>query len=230
MAILLKNGSVFLHIPKTGGRWVSGVLHELDLVDRVLPPRHLDIARFNHALEKELCDRHRFKFMRDKLRNSLAEPFMFCFVRSPFAWYESWFKFMSRPDQNWRYWGDANKMQDWHPVSALNGLGSSDFNEFIANVIDQQPGFVSRLFAFYTQGEVNYVGKQERLADDLIQVLKLLGMDVNVDQVKDYPMFGVSDPSSEELSWDSDLKRRIAKLEYATFVRHGYLGEIEGLV
>ena len=40
MAILLKCGAIFLHIPKTGGNWASNVLEENDLVFANIGGRH----------------------------------------------------------------------------------------------------------------------------------------------------------------------------------------------
>jgi len=102
MAIVLRNGSVFFHVAKTGGRWVGNVLHELDLVERSVSPRHIDLV---HYFYKDQAANMR---PMQRIRNMLSgagennAPFTFCFVRNPFDWYESWFRFMSRSDQNWR--------------------------------------------------------------------------------------------------------------------------------
>lgn len=41
MVLLLKKcGAIFLHIPKTGGSWVSRVLWECDLVEKRLGYKH----------------------------------------------------------------------------------------------------------------------------------------------------------------------------------------------
>ena len=37
MALLLKGGAVFLHVPKTGGRWVGKVLEESGFAVRLEP-------------------------------------------------------------------------------------------------------------------------------------------------------------------------------------------------
>jgi len=45
MALLLRNGAVFLHIPKTGGNWVRGVLEKLDFIEGEIGHKHLDVDR-----------------------------------------------------------------------------------------------------------------------------------------------------------------------------------------
>lgn len=47
MAVILKDGSVFLHIPKTGGTWVTSVLRELGLARCSIGHRH---ANWPHIL------------------------------------------------------------------------------------------------------------------------------------------------------------------------------------
>ncbi len=45
MSLLLKNGSVFLHIPKTGGTWTRQVLGRLGLIDAEVGLPHGDYER-----------------------------------------------------------------------------------------------------------------------------------------------------------------------------------------
>ena len=42
MAIELVDGSIFLHIPKTGGNWVTQVLSESKLIKRQVGHKHSD--------------------------------------------------------------------------------------------------------------------------------------------------------------------------------------------
>ena len=46
MALLLKKGECFLHIPKTGGSWVSVILKEQGLVHKEIGyHKHIDWTR-----------------------------------------------------------------------------------------------------------------------------------------------------------------------------------------
>lgn len=144
MAIKLKNGAEFLHIPKTGGTWVTEILEQLDLIDRHIGGhKHVDYDRLLYFTKnirsgreylKEAMVRASRKLRRGFLKGRNEEtvthnPIRFCFVRHPLTWYESWWKYMS--GRGWNDWGTENSAGDWHPNSILNGLGSDDFNEFV---------------------------------------------------------------------------------------------------
>ncbi len=92
MALLLRNGAVFLHIPKTGGTYVSKVLHELGLVTASLGHKHSDFARtfWHDKLHDDLrVLRHLLRrFVRSRRAPVRMRPgaFAFCFVREPLNW------------------------------------------------------------------------------------------------------------------------------------------------
>lgn len=132
MAIILKNGAVFLHIPKTGGTWVTDVLSELDLVGLPFKHKHLTLQRlppdrrqFTLGVALRVLKRPN-RARRKALSHLLARrPFIFTFTRHPLAWYESWYAYMSLEKNNWRDWGIKGRkdMKNWHPCADLNGLG-----------------------------------------------------------------------------------------------------------
>jgi len=74
--------SRFLHVPKTGGNWVSTVLREL----------------FHHAQRMPKIHTTRISAPRPEL-------FTFAFVRHPLTWYQSYFSYKQRkgwdPTNNW---------------------------------------------------------------------------------------------------------------------------------
>jgi len=174
MALILEGGAVFLHIPKTGGTWVTEVLKECGLVNGGLSHMHVNMERLMVP----------FKTRNGKMVGPLGlwriartlkpKPFIFCFVRHPLKWYESWFKYMSQPSRNWCAWGDEKDLFRWHPNAVLNGCGAPEFNQFVRNVVAKRPGYVSELYASYAQPQVDFVGKQENLRADLVAVLKRL--------------------------------------------------------
>lgn len=233
MALILKGGALFLHVPKTGGNWVTKVLQESGLVEYSLGPKHADVnhlfvrrsggmigsAGYVHH-EKELLN-----YMLKKRLGLLSKEksFMFCFVRHPLAWLESWFKYMSQPTHNWLYWGDERDVEKWHPNSILNGLGDVDFNQFVQNVIRKRPGYVTEMFGWYTTPEVDFIGKQENLKEDLISVLKTLNLKFDEGFVRDYPIVGESKKLSSPIVWNNQLKEEVLRIEYAGLVRYGYL-------
>jgi len=230
MALVLKNGAIFLHIPKTGGNWITDVLEKNNLVTGSLGFKHADIDRlFVPSLnsEKMLLKYFLKRRMESILSRMLGtsgkqKPFMFCFVRHPLTWYESWFKYMSQPSRLWRMWGDEKAHVVWHPNSVLNGLGHKDFNQFVRNVVRKRPGYVTELFGWYTKPQIDFVGKLENLREDLITVLKMMGLDFDEESIRTHPKVGVSPKPAQEIVWDKDLKEEVYKLEYAGIVRYGY--------
>lgn len=156
MAVRLPK-SVFVHIPKTGGTWVRRVLRTTGLYEG-------DVAR-DHATPAELA----------AFPVATARPIFFCFVRHPLTWYQS-------------YW--AYRMKNgWHrPSPSENELPlpirtilldancrADDFETFVRNCLARYPaGWVSHLFRHYTTG-CAFVGRQERLRDDLLLALRIAG-------------------------------------------------------
>jgi hypothetical protein len=154
-----------------------------------------------------------------------TSPFRFCFVRHPLSWYESWWKFMETV--NWRDFGKTNSASLWHPNSILNGLGSNDFNEFVWNVMQKRPGYVSELFMSYTKSGINFIGRTESLNQDMLDVLTLLDIEIDKTKILEAPKFHQS--KKVEVEWDPKLKEMMLKLELPALIHFGYLNEKEQL-
>jgi len=208
MALLLKGNALFLHIPKTGGSWVTTVLEEMGLVIGKIGVKHADIAHVMFADNSKTILKNR--------------PFMFCFVRHPLSWYESWYKHMSQPSRRWCYWGSECEVEKWHPNMMLNGLGDDNFNRFVENVAHRRPGYATEMFGWFTTPPVNFVGRQENLRDDLITALELAKVEFDPEVIRKYPKVRVSPEPNNKIVWDADLKKQVTQLEYAGLVRYGY--------
>lgn len=225
MALLVKGGGIFLHIPKTGGNWVRRVLKESGLAAGSIGTKHADIGRLFSPAAKSTGNLLKYYVRRGFGLYPRGKHFLFCFVRDPLAWYESWFKYMSQPSRNWCHFGDENDTASWHPNAMLNGVGAPEFNQFVRNVVQKRPGYVTELFGWYTTPQVDFVGKQENLREDLIQVLKLLGLNFDEEFIRSYRKVGVSQPPCNQIEWDPELKKEVCRLEYAGLMRYGYLPE-----
>ena len=161
MAILLKSNALFLHVPKTGGNWVSDVLEANDLVFAHLGGKHAgppQLAPLAHLLDTPR-----------RYDRPNRTPFTFCFVRHPLRWYESWYRMNSERD--WPDWAADDNA--WNPSVELNGLGARTFEGFVENVLRHRAGFLTRMYRFYA-ADAHFVGHQEHLAEDLITALALL--------------------------------------------------------
>ena len=226
MTILLTNGAVFLHIPKTGGIYIHAVLDALGLVKAPLGHEHAD---FDRAFwnDRYHCDA---KVLRHILRRAAGfrrapatmapDAFRFCFVREPLKWYESYWRYMQ--SLNWREWGDELDPCRWHPNAMLNGLGSSDFNEFIYNVNRKRPGYVTELFSWYVRPGVQFVGKQENLVTDILRAFSLTNLEIDHSKFAAVGRLNESPANIPMPEWDPALRRETLRLEYPGYVRFGY--------
>lgn len=160
--------SVFYHIPKTGGIWVKEAMRQSGCVGY---GRCRDIKgrsqKFGLKREHATPD-----VVRDGYKKGL---FSFCFVRHPVAWFKSF----------WCYRVKTGHLDVRFPSDRLwDGM----FETFIVNVLKEfSDGFVTELYQYYvgeTADKVDFVGKQENLADDLVKALTLAGEDFNEEDLR----------------------------------------------
>jgi len=224
MAIKLKGGAIFLHVPKTGGTWVEKVLKQLGLAECSIGHKHADLNRaiFPHGLKETIPWTLRASFRRLAGKSTCNESIpAFCFVRHPLTWYESWWKFNQK--LNWPAWGHVEDVNNWHPCSALNGLGDPDFNRFIENIVSRAPGFVTGLFLRYIGEGSPILGRQESLQYDLLTILNTLGYKIGNENIRLPGRANESTmPANRVISWDDALRNELLKLEYPMLKRCGY--------
>ena len=212
MAILLKSGGLFLHVPKTGGNWVTEVLESNKLVFAHVAGKHAgpaQLAPLEHLLE----------IPRRYDRPNRAS-FRFCFVRHPLSWYESWYRM--NVDRGWPEW--ATDEDAWNPSVELNGLGASTFDRFIENVLRHRPGFLARLYRFYA-ADAHFVGRQEHLAEDLNAVLTLLHVEFDAAGLRRHPRANLGAPANVDLS--RELHEALADAEHDAFSMYGSVADQE---
>lgn len=209
MATLLKCGGLFLHVPKTGGNWVSDVLAAHDLVYAHVGGKHAGPPQLA-PLERLLQTAHRY----DRTNRPL---FKFCFVRHPLRWYESWY--CMNVARGWPEW--AADEEAWNPTVELNGYGAPTFNGFIEDVLRRRPGFVSELYDYYAR-DAHFVGRQEHMVDDLGTVLDLLHVPVARGRLRAHRPVNVS--SAIDVTLDTSLRDALEAAEATAYTRYGYTG------
>lgn len=142
MAIELKN-SMFIHIPKCGGRKVTTLL--------------LNYVEGAKVVGDQVRDAHKSPDTNKKVFAFIRHPATF--IRS--LWYH---RFLKRKSGN---------LWNWHDYLRLEQeCGSENYDEFVNNILEGED-YVYDFYMYYTgkYSDVQY-GKVENLVEDLISILK----------------------------------------------------------
>jgi hypothetical protein len=189
MATVVTAGIRFLHVPKTGGIWVTGAMFASGVA--AWRPESLPF----HA---DLADSREY-----------ADRFTFAFVRHPLAFWRS-------------YWGYRMR-EGWDPDSDLDRQAASpDFEEFVNRVIEFAPGGAEATFERFvgtTGDEIDFVGRHERLADDLVAALRSAGEGFDESALRAHPHANVSDYDKAPAIYTRRTAERLAECERATIER-----------
>lgn len=189
--------SIIYHIPKTGGIWVKVAVRESGIQRwgtrqvAVSQPFNLKKA---HATPDVVLPRHK------------QGRYGITFVRKPVDWYISYWSFRSRK---------GARRDEKFPA---DGLWSDDFDQFVNNVLDAYPnGFVTALYQYYT-GEncekVDFIGRQEHLADDLVEALTRAGEVFDEEALRSTPRQNESpDEWKEKCALLPETQARVAECE-----------------
>lgn len=163
--------SVFYHIARTGGIWVK----------QAMRASGLELARCAECRTSA----HKFGLVREHATpdgtcfESKRGLFSFCFVRRPESWYRS-------------FWCFRSKTRYLDKKFPLDRIWDDEFERFVTNSVEKFPdGFVTELFQYYV-GKVDFVGRQEDLANDLVRVLTLVGEEFDVGALRSTRRYNVA--------------------------------------
>jgi hypothetical protein len=150
--------TILLHVPKTAGTYASHVAMQ------VAPCRDLPVPGVSRRHQLPLHCRDSTNYPKTEWPPRFA-----MFVRWPFEWYASWFRFQTRAQ--WRTWEPGA----WHPLNDTNACKSDTFDDFVQRMCDRYPdGFLTGLYRSYEDHpDVNFVGKCEYMDACLTQLLRV---------------------------------------------------------
>lgn len=181
--------SVFFHIPKTGGTWVTEVLKDMG--------GHKDRYKsFGHPLNLQ-AEHTSPKYYKTK-------KFSFAFVRHPKSWYESIYRFRKGND-----WPDKEKF----PIDEK--CKSDSFNGFVELMLKHYPeGFYTMVVKEFDGDEVgeslDFMGRQENLKEDLREALTLAGEKI---KEKSFERGKANESKGTPVVWDKKLLNKVLKTE-----------------
>jgi hypothetical protein len=227
MAFLLQN-SIFIHIPKTGGQWVTTALKGAGLVLGELGVVHATPDEITHdpaELKRSKRNRPRwYEWVRVRL-SIRRQPVVFSMVRHPLSWYQSCWA--HRMDDAWAPinapdWFTHRAIETW--ADFTDHCRASTFAEFVRKCTARYPeGFASLLFDSYTDG-CTFVGRQERLRDDLVTALRLAGEDFQPEHLWRTPPRNVlgSGRWRSQCQYTPELIERVVVAEARAIRKFGY--------
>lgn len=189
MATLINRRLRFLHVPKTGGTWATEAMFAAGVIAD-RPPS----VPFHGGLADT---------------SGFGDRFTFAFIRHPLEFWLS-------------YWGFRMRT-GWDLENGIDSTAASaDFGEFIDALVRHHPGAAS---AVYEQSvgrageEIDFVGRHERLADDLCVALGLAGEVFDEQRLRSHPPANRADLVRYPACYTRETAERLAAAESAAIER-----------
>jgi hypothetical protein len=192
VALLLPKSRI-LHVPKTGGTWLRQAV-----LAAVPGAQEFRIGGSTHAtLAQVPC----------------PERFTIAFVRHPLTWWLSFWRF---------HMGPARPYVVDHEICST--CWSDDFVAFLWNVVRRFPGECYRnalAFVGPPEREIEFIGRQENLVEDLIAALRQAGEEFDERLLRSVPPANVSDRGVTG-RYTPELARAVLAAEAEHLQRFGY--------
>ncbi len=198
MPAFVTDHTLFLHVPKTGGTWVTSASLAAGVRATAPDAPHFAAAYSpdGHATLREVPE--------------YADRFKVAFVRHPLDWWRS-------------YWGHRMREGAWRSDVEIDRLaGHDDFGEFIGRVVERLPGYLSATYEQFvgTPGhEVDFIGRYERLADDLCSALTLAGERFDEGRLRAAPRVNINDYQRFPAYYEPRLAHALSRSEACAIER-----------
>lgn len=183
---------LLLHIPHTGGTWIKAALSSWGVAFEQAdgPGEHNLPDAYNHP-----------------------EVARAVFIRHPVTWLESMWR---GHHAGWPVDRPGSAMvreRHWSPNRLIGRLfGERDFPVFIKRYLDEQPGFVGRMVEWFAGPpgfpKVDFVGRQERLGEHLVALLRYYGW---AGETTEVPRANVAEHPLPD--WNDEFKARVIAAE-----------------
>ncbi len=214
---LVKVNALWMYIPFCGGTWVRSALAAAGVeTEEAVQP---DGNEAWHGLARQFVGEFDRKVV---------------FVRHPLKWYESYyvrFRALSTGEPERSTAEPLTRVKRFLPFGCLQKYCHQDFDHFISNCIERQPGFVSRMYEWYAGppggAGVDYVGRQENLAENFLDVMDKLGYELDREVVRSCPPVNVREPVTVE--WNETLKAELLRRERPALDRFFANGDLSVL-
>jgi hypothetical protein len=136
--------------------------------------------------------------------------FTFAFVRDPLDWWRSFWAHRMR--EGWLF-----------PDHEIDSRASStDFTEFVGMVIERLPGFLGNFYERFVgppERPIDFIGRFERLADDLVLALRRAGEPFDEQALRSCPPANVGEYATVDAGYRPDLARALQAAEQRTIER-----------
>jgi tetratricopeptide (TPR) repeat protein len=186
-----KSGALLLLAPKTGSTWIRAKVKALGLAVETLG----DPALREHDRLQDF-DRGRY-------------PVIGAFVRNPISWYMSY----------WAY----RRERGWRPAYALDQHCADEaFETFVRRAVSILPGALTNILESYVgprDHPVDFIGRQERLAEDFGAFLTLIGEEFDPAALSAGPVINAT---AIRADYDEALKELVTWSEWELMDRFGY--------
>jgi len=189
--------AIFLHIPKTGGTWVTNYFRETGMIQE-----EIEILRESDVTPGYKGMVYMAHIAADQLPST--NDLIFCFVRHPLTWYRS-------------YWESKQMIPD-RSGGYIDEIVDLSFHEFIETIIKTRPGFLTEFYNSYTTGS-HLIGKQETLRDDFNNILTLLRVPYNKEPLFERPDENVVPSEQRYTTWQVG---EIMRMEKSIINQYGY--------